>query len=213
MFLNHFDSYHLFKEKYPFPKINNLSNSNNLIFTHDLYTHDQNGQYSSGKFEYTEDEYLSLIKEHFEKILPQSLENIGYNPKHDNLILFSDHGMTIGDIKKEGKKNHWMSPSLDFKAKIFCFCFFANEEKKYIHKDACSIISINRLLRSKLLSNGINENNISDNDNYIVNTGNSSLVPQNQNKLNQFAYFRKGRKQNTEKYIFQINPLLSLIHI
>ena len=46
MFLDSFDKNLLFREQYPLPEISKLKSSKQqVIFVHDLFTHDQNGQY------------------------------------------------------------------------------------------------------------------------------------------------------------------------
>ena len=206
MFLDSFDKNFLFREQYPLPEISELKSSQKqVIFIHDLFTHDQNGQYSKGKFEYTMKEYEELIDAHFSDILPTSLRNLGFDNQNDDLILFSDHGMTIGDITKYGSEGDWANPSLDLKSRIFCFCFFSNESERVIKDEPCTILSIHKLLKGKY----INRTGLSDisykKDNYIVNIGNSSIIKQDTCKLNQLAYFESSGGSYT-KYIFQVNP-------
>lgn len=97
-----------------------------FVFIHDMYTHDQRGEYAKGKWLMTTDEYLSYIEEHGH-LLKKNLDVIGFDPAHDILFLFSDHGMTVDSTqipKGSGvfdaeRLRYWDMGSNEKKSRVF----------------------------------------------------------------------------------------------
>lgn len=207
MFLNKFSNIYFFYEKYPFPEIKQYHHykRDRVVFVHDMYTHDQNGKYSKGKFTFTKQEYFKLIEDHLTKILPLSLKNLGFNIERDNLVLVSDHGMTIGDIKKIGKKNEWAFPSLDFKSKVIGKAYFSSLKEKVKISDPVNLTVLYDLLHQLVIKDK-KIFKVPSNTNFFLNLGNSALIKQNLSKINQIAYFEKIGKKKFRKYICQLQP-------
>lgn len=213
LFLNEYDHVIIEKEKYPLShnigeKINSIP-QNCFVVIHDMYTHDQNGLYSKGKFEYTIDEYNDLIQEHLTKILPQTLESIGFNNKKDDLVLISDHGMTIGDINNPDIQFPWAFPSLDFKAKTICKIYLRQNTKKIRVTKPTTLLSVHQILTKLLSKQDIILSDIKLH-NHISNLGNSALTKQNKSKLNQMAFFSNTKSNYFEKFIYQISTNTAL---
>ena len=192
------------KEVYPLNEFYfDNGDGKNLIFIHDMFTHDQAGLYSRGKFEYTSEEYQSLVHAHFSQILPKTLTNLKFDPKCDDLILFSDHGMTIGKLDKFRVADEWCLPSLDFKARTFCRCYFSSDMVSQVFSEPLRWLHYINLSKN---GTSIWWITLPTHFRERFHLGNNAFGTWSQNKLNQFYLFEQIDYDQYVKHIVQINP-------
>jgi len=121
-----------------------------FILIHDFTLHDSKGAYNGNT-----KKILNVINKNLTKNFRDTLEKINYNKKKDNLIVFSDHGLTISPesklytqnvINKEKYDQMYKNIFLDEKIKML---FFVNSPRinskkiikgNYLAKDLYLII-------------------------------------------------------------------------
>ena len=124
-----------FKEKSLISKFQ--KNENIFIIIHDYTLHDNRGSYNGNV-----KNILDTIKNKVSNNVKANLNLINYNPKKDNLILFSDHGLSRNPVSKLFMSTEKISKKiydklykeifLDEKLKMLCFIKPANFKKKII---------------------------------------------------------------------------------
>ena len=131
-------------------------NQNIFIIIHDYTLHDSKSSYNGNV-----KNILNTIKNKVSNNVRTNLNLINYNPKKDNLILFSDHGLTRNPVSKLFASNEKVSKImydklykeifLDEKLKMLCFIKPANFNNKIVLDDYYKPSIINNVIKSLFL--------------------------------------------------------------
>jgi len=185
------------------------NNKNIFLTVHDFYTHDQNAQYSKGKYSLTMQEYDKLIYEHAD-LLENNLKAIKFDEKKDYLFLVSDHGMTVDSDVFRNKGNDeslWSLNSKELKARVVVNIIGPDIEK-YELTSPCTLREVFYTFVDKFeLSGSLNRKNLSllrrpgQNSVFTINAGNAAINRPSRITFHQFMCITDNR----EKYIYQDN--------
>ncbi len=211
LFLHKFDFVFHYIKDYIFSKLTinkNIFNQNSLIFIHDLFTHDQNGLYSKGIYNYRVKDYRDLILQNFSKNLKKNLEKFHFDKKNDILILFSDHGLTMVEDCKSNYFKYFSS--LEYKSKIFLNVYSPFENSNFVIKKPRTLIDLNIILKSLIEFQKIPIWKIDKFKQIFI--GNYGQLNKFQLKFKCFFWIDKSRSENSyEKYIVDFNRDISSI--
>jgi len=193
-----------------------------VLFIHDLYTHDQRGEYVLGKFHLTHQEYENLIKEQA-VLLKKNLKFLKFNKKKDLLVVFSDHGLTVGTkitpksakfLLSRKRFDRWFYPGTEIKSRVM-FIMVNSKIKPFINKNVCSLVDAFDHLAKFL---GIKDYKSSEYQRFNFHreaiTANFGVYPRSifsiikkrifNERFYQFV-FVKGHKKFREKWIYQLD--------
>lgn len=180
-----------------------------FLTIHDFYTHDQNAQYSKGKYSLTTKEYEELIINNA-SILENNLKAIKFDKEKDYLFLISDHGMTVDSsvFKYKGDdESLWSLNSKELKSRVICN-IIGSDIEPYEYENPCTLRELfytfvdkfnlsSELNNSKLnLLKKPNQKNV-----FSINAGNAAIKIPSRTTFHQFMCVTEDRK----KYIYQDN--------
>jgi len=187
-----------------------INKDENLFLTiHDFYTHDQNGQYSKGKYDLTMEEYEKLIVNHA-NILKNNLEAIKFDKTKDYLFLISDHGMTVDSkvFKEKGDdESLWSLNSKELKSRVI-LNILGPDIEPFEFTNVCTLREVFFTFIDKFnLDKNLNNTELNllnrPNQKYIfsLNGGNAAVKPPSKTTFHQFLCVSNDR----QKWIYQDN--------